>query len=686
MLAPSLAFLWFSCGFAASQPCALDLYVAVDGNDAWSGTLPAPNAARNDGPFASIERARDAIRTRKAAGLAAGPITVHIRGGGYRLARALELTADDGGTPESPVVYRAHADELVRIVGGPEVTGFRPVADPAILERLDENARKHVLQADVGPLGIPDLGDPVAPGRRLELFFQDRPMTLARWPNEGFVKIADVVGGQPHQIHGLKGDKVGKFAYEGDRPARWTKENDIRLQGYWFWDWADAFEKVASIDTTARVIATAPPYHGYGYRKGQRWYALNVLAELDSPGEWYLDRPSKTLFFWPPAPIDSSRVFVSVLANLITIKDASHIALRGLCLEFCRNHAILVSGGSGVRVESCTLRNLGGAAVVVTGGTNHGVAGCDIYDTGEGGISLDGGDRHKLTPGGHFAVNNHIYRYSRASQTYRTAAFAGGVGNRIAHNWIHDAPHMAIGLSGNEHVVEFNEVHNVCMDTDDAGAFYMGRDWTWRGNVVRYNYFHHIGRFKSHVGVQSIYLDDWMSATTVYGNIVYRGGRGVLVGGGRDNLIENNIFVECTPAVHVDSRGLGWAKYYFDGKENTLIQRLNEIPYRQPPWSTRYPQLLTLYDDEPALAKGNRIVRNICVGGRWLDLLDGLTDKVVHIEGNLTDADPLFVDAARQDFRLRPESPAFARGFRPIPVERIGLLKGEPRAIPIPRP
>jgi hypothetical protein len=99
--------------------------------------------------------------------------------------------------------------------------------------------------------------------------------------------------------------------------------------------------------------------------------------------------------------------------------------------------------------------------------------------------------------------------------------------------------------------------------------------------------------------------------------------------------------------------------------------------YREPPYSTRYPELLTLYDDEPALAKYNVVARNICVGGRWLDLADGLTDKVVRGEDNLVNEDPHFVDPAKGDYRLKDDSPAHKLGFKPIPFEKIGLLERE---------
>jgi len=247
------------------------------------------------------------------------------------------------------------------------------------------------------------------------------------------------------------------------------------------------------------------------------------------------------------------------------------------------------------------------------------------------------------------------------------------VANRIAHNLIHDAPHTAIMLRGNEHLIEFNKIHNVCYETGDVGAFYMGRDWTMRGNVIRYNFFHHIRGPYTH-GAMAVYLDDWASGTTIFGNVFYKASRAAFIGGGRNNIVENNIFVECTPAVHIDARGLGWAKYYFDGTNTTLVDRLNAVNYKQPPYSVRYPELLTLYDDEPAVPKGNVILRNVCSGGRWADI-GGFDKKAVSIKDNLIETDPGFVNPANMNFQLKEDSIVYKEipGFKNIPFEKIGL-------------
>jgi len=642
---------------AASGP-ARETYVAPGGRDTWPGTKARP--------FATLETARDVLRRMKVSGrMPKAGVTVWVRGGRYERTQVFELTAADSGTAEAPITYRAAPGQQVRLVGGKLVTNFRPVKDAGVLARLDERARGEVLQADLRALGISDFGS--VKGGGLEFFFQDRPMTLARWPNQGFVHIVDVVGGQPLDVRGTVGDTVGKFAYEGDRPKRWVGEKDIWLHGYWFWDWADEREKVEAIDTEHRVITLAPPYHTYGYRKGQWYYAFNLLSELDSPGEWYLDRDTGILYFWPPGPIARGRPTVSVLPTLVAMKGAEHVTLRGFTLEAARGTAVTITDGSHDQIVGCKIRNVGGYAVSIQGGAGDTVYGCDIYQTGDGGIILEGGDRRTLTAAGHCAENNHIHHYSRWNRMYQPAIALNGVGNRAAHNLIHDAPHQAIAFSGNDHLIEFNEIHDVCTESNDAGAIYSGRDWTWRGTVIRDNLFRDITGFEGH-GCVGVYLDDMLCGTTISSNIFYRVTQAAFIGGGRDNTIENNVFVDCRPAVHVDARALGWASYHVG---TTMKERLLAMPYQQSPWRERYPKLVNILDDDPAAPKGNVIARNIRVGGQWEDIEDAAR-PLVRLESNLLDQDPRFVDPAHGSFQLRPDSPALRLGFRRIPIEKIG--------------
>lgn len=652
------------------------LFVATNGDDAWSGRLPAPQGG--DGPFATLERARDEVRKLKQAGAAPTGVTVEVAAGTYELARPFALTAQDGGTEQAPILYRARPGAEVRLVGGKVVQSWQPVTDPQVLDRLEESARGKVMQADLKALGLAGYGSVVGGG--LELFFNDEPMTVSRWPKEGFVKIVDVVHEKPVDVRGTKGDMAGKFYYEGDRPRRWLAEKDLWLHGYWFWDWSDQRMKVKSIDPDKRLITLADPQHGYGYRPGQWYYALNALCEVSRPGEWYLDREAGILYFLPPSPLETGRAVVSVLPTLITVEDASFLTVRGFTLEACRDTAVTLRGGTRSEVVGCTIRNVGGGGVAVSGGTRNGVVGCDIYNTGQWGVNIDGGDRATLTPAGNFADNNHIHHFARWWRMYNAAVHVNGVGNRVSHNLMDNAPHTAIFFGGNDHLIEYNEIHSVCYESNDAGAIYSGRNWSMRGTLIRYNYLHDISGFQGQ-GCVGVYLDDMFCGTEIYGNLFYRVTMAAFIGGGRDNTIENNIFVDCNPATHVDARAMNWAKYHTDGwvkaaKETGLHEG---IRYKEPPYSERWPELARVLDEDPWAPRGNLIARNVCWGGRW-DNWEGVAKPMLIFQGNLVQVDPHFVDYEHHNFQLRDDSPAYAVGFERIPVEQIGLYADDRRA------
>lgn len=672
---PGAGLMAADAGGAPPDNQADAIYISPAGSDQNTGTRMKP--------FATLERARDHIRSLKRAGkLPKHGITVWLRGGVYTLAETFKLGPDDSGTDGAPIVYRAYPREKVSLIGGRRISGFGPIRDATALGRIKEPYRDKVLWLNLKRLGITDFGKLVPRGfglpmhpAALELFFQDRPMTLARWPNDGWEKVAATPGGANDD----------SFTYQGDHPQQWLKVDDVWLHGYWDWDWSDSYLKVQSIDPQSRLIALEPAdgIRSRGFKPGQRYYALNILEELDEPGEWYLDRSSGDLYFWPPAPLSQGDVYVSLLEEpLVQVENASHITFRGLNFEFTRGSGLEVSQGSNNLIAGCAFRNIGTVAVKVEGGAANGVLGCDISETGEGGIILSGGDRQTLKPAHSYAVNNRIEHFSRWVRTYRPAIQLQGVGNRLAHNLICNAPHAGILLAGNDHVIEFNEIHDVALETSDVGAIYMGRDYTQRGHVIRYNYIHDL---PAEGQINAIYLDDCWSGTTVYGNVLYRAHRGVLVGGGRDNTVANNIFVECHPAVFVDARGLGWASFWFDGRNLTLLERLNAVNYKQPPYSVRYPQLPKIWQDNPALPKGNSIVCNVCYGGQWLQLLNGLTRDVVKIEKNYIGQAPGFVDLAHKNFQLREDSPAYKLGFKRIPMEKIGLYSDQYRTAETPR-
>jgi hypothetical protein len=350
------------------------------------------------------------------------------------------------------------------------------------------------------------------------------------------------------------------------------------------------------------------------------------------------------------------------------MRDVRYVELRDLTFEAVRDTAIVIARGEHDRVESCVIRGAGGWGVRIEGGADDAVIGCEIADTGEGGISLAGGDRATLTPARHVARNNHIHGYSRWKRTYQAGIEVSGVGQQVSHNLIHDAPHEAIALAGNDHVIQLNDIHDVCQEANDAGAIEAGRDWTMRGTIIRYNYLHHITGFEGR-GCNGVMLDDMYSGTVITGNVFEDVTRAVLIGGGRDNIVTNNVFLSCAAAIHVDARGESWAAAAID---STMKERLAAVPYQRSPWRERYPALARILDESPGVPSGNEIARNVSWQSGWTDI-DAPARPVLDLSRNVTTGDPGFVDLAHHDLRLRPGSPALAMGFTPIPIAEIGL-------------
>ena len=299
-------------------------------------------------------------------------------------------------------------------------------------------------------------------------------------------------------------------------------------------------------------------------------------------------------------------------------------------------------GGSNNRLAGCQLRNIGNWGVRIEGGTGHSVVGCDIFDTGDGGVVLSGGDRQTLTPGGHVVENCHFARQGRWSKCYVPAVLMSGVGLRVSHNLIHDHPHCAMLFGGNEHLIEFNEIHHIALETGDVGAIYTGRDWTFRGNQIRHNFIHHTGGVG--MGSMGVYMDDCVSGTEVFGNVFYKVHWAMFIGGGRDHRVENNIFVDCDPAVRMDGRGLDKSPVWFNMVYDYMKKQMAAVPSQL--YRTRYPAIANL-DRYYATTDGvppedNVVARNICVG-KWLEVGWHANEQWLKLENNFVGDDPGFV-------------------------------------------
>ncbi|MBK8478981.1 MAG: hypothetical protein IPL39_22655 [Opitutaceae bacterium] len=662
---------------AAASLSAAEFFVSPAGSDSAAGTAAAP--------FASLTRARDAIRTLKGgAGLPPEGITVWLRGGNYNLTATFTLESQDSGTASAPIVYAAYPGEEARITGArPLDPSWFSVVDASspVWDRIDAAARGHVLVADLPAHGLSNFGTlkdrgygalRIAP---LTLFCDGRPMTLARWPNDPReFALTDSVP-SPTQI-----------TYSGDRPARWTQAEEPWLHGLWTQYWADFHLKIAAIDTANRTLTLAAAPASYGITAEHPFYAYNLLEEIDQPGEYYLDRSTGRLYFWPAAPLAGATLQVSMLeVPLVQIAGAQHLTFRGLVFEASRAGLIAITSGTHNRLERCLLRNAQNAATVA--GTANGLHDCEIVDCDEDGVRLAGGNRATLVPGGNYVTNCRIHRISRTVWTYHPAVnLRGGCGNIVAHNLLDDLPHSAVLFSGNDHRIEGNEIRRVCRLTSDCGAIYTGRDWGYRGNLITGNFLHHIETLWGS-GARGVYLDDMVAGPAVTGNVFYAlQETAIFCGAGRDLDLSNNVIAACNTGHYSGDYARTWVTNT-PGDSWNLLERLaaEGIQYQQEPWASRYPACAAIPNNYATILtglwrnpQGCRFVRNAgWANSTWMREYDksgtGVFSVYASITDNTAEQIPLFDDRASLDRSLRPVSlAANVSAFTPIAFAEIG--------------
>ena len=665
------------------------VFVSTQGNDEGTGSI--------EKPFLTIEKARDCIREKRSSGKK-GPYTVFIREGEYFFPRTIKFNERDSGLTIMP-----YNNEKVRFTGGISIdpNDVMLVSGTDKENKFPKENRADILMIQLKKLGITDYGKlhPVGFRRQvvpvwMELFINGKPGYLSRWPNDSSVEIGKIIKEGSVASEGDNGEVGGNFTYTVNRPATWKNPDDIWIFGYFKYGWADDALKLASIDTINKTFTTLQP-HRYGFGTGKpwnKWYAYNVAEEIDMPGEYYIDRKEGILYFYNPGKLET--IEVSVLEDpFIEMSRASNITISGITFECGRGSAVEMRGSRNCKYVNCFFNNLGCYAVNMDDnligenennsvtGKNNGIVNCEISQTGMGGIKLYGGDRKTLEPAGNFVNNCVIHDFNRISKTYCAGIKVSGVGNRISNNEIFNSPHVAILLSGNDHLIEYNEIHNVCLVTDDVGAVYYGRNPSERGNVVQYNYFHDLGNVHR---TTAVYHDDGACGMQVHGNIFYKAGTiPVLIGGGSDNVYTNNIFIDCPVGIKVDNRmqAFEWAKPMI-AAGGVIEQRLNEIHYNLPPYSTKYPKLAKYWDDNPSFPKRNKIDGNVFVnvGQIVLKVDEGVNaDKpFLDFTNNniIIKEDPGFIDMENENFMLKSSSEIFEKiqGFEPLPFEKMGTM------------
>ncbi len=632
-------------------------FVSVGGSDKNKGSIHSP--------FATLEKAvqeTEKKRLLKPDEL----ISIQLREGTYYVEKTVNILP-----VLSNLEIEAYQNEKVTFSGGNSISleNMKPAAEI-------NNTSGKAWKVDLKKAGITNFGQIRNVGFARpygsswgELFVNKKPMHLSRWPNNSMIPMGKVLETGSVPRNGDYSNKGGTLNYDSLRISKWAKEKDAWMAGYFMWGYADDMVQIANVNTKKNTIETASStLYGYGDSKPWRqWYGVNILAELDVPGEYYIEREEGMLYFISDEKEITTLEFSVLEDPFVNLEAAKNVTISGITFECSRGLGIAMNNTENVTIKGCAFRNLGSLGIVMgkgiepftdyrhegtgktksgivgslqqhiyanstfntEGGSNNKIIDCQFYKLGAGGVILGGGDLLTLEAGNNVLENCVFHDLNRIEKSYRPAVYLTGVGNTIRHCEIYNTPSMAIYMMfGNNNIIEYNYLHDVCVEAEDQGAIYYGRNPAERGNIIRYNYFENI---PDHFNTCAIYHDDGACGMIVFGNIFYKAGKwNVLLGGGSDNVYQNNIFIGNKIGLHVDNRLQNWSKALLD-KNGLFEKRLNAVDYKNPPYSTQYPELIS-YFENPALPKRNLVENNVFLNVE--QLLDGKKEWLDYKDNN----------------------------------------------------
>ncbi len=660
----------------------------------------------------TLAQVKDKIRAILASADVPESITVHLSAGQYSPAD-FTFTAEDCAD-QCPITYRGEPGAVIH--GGLTVPCDKWQApDAAMAARFDETVRDKIRMVDLTEYGLSyaDWGEmqaigafstvskytDVPGGSRCEAFCGEKRMTIARYPDKDYLKIeaiadvgdcAEFPAQNYYRDWGERKDHRGG-CYIIDRATnahlqRWADPSTAWVFGYFMWDWADSSTPITLDRTNRRFF---PKYVSrYGARAGALYYFYNVPEELDVPGEWYLDRASGKMYFYPEEGAETIDFYCRE-TPLIRCENTVNLTFEGLTLRCTMGDGIACRGDR-MTFRNLLVKNLAGSAGNITG-THNLVDTCEVTRTGKGGFGLTGGDRQTLTPGHNRITNCYIHDFSEVYQTYQPGVRLDGVGNTCDHCEICHSPHAAIMYGGNEHIMEYNYIHDMVLMSSDAGAIYAGFDWCAHGCVMRYNRLERIGA--NGFRPDGIYWDDGHSGQTAYGNLLIGVGKnGFLVGGGRENRVEDNVLIDCGIPIQYDDRNRdgfvndGWARAAINKPDAPHWQHLKNVPYKEGVWLEKYPllsKIITDFDqfndpDFPINPTYSFVRRNVIIDGE--ERLGHIAQSVYDystVENNPVYKTPEAAGLDTETWQFGEDSDVFRaiEGFQNLPVAQMGRLK-----------
>ena len=651
---------------------AEEWFVAPDGDDRWSGRLSAPDGTHGDGPFATLARAQQAVRAAREH--ASGARTVQVHGGRYELTAPMEFTPADSGTAEQPVTWRAVTGETPVLSGGVRLSGFTRDAKGRWTLTLPAVQR--------GEWAFNQLW--VDGGRRY------RP----RLPRDTYHVIEAELAPSPAAM----GKGFDRFRYhDGDLDPNWRNQGDIEVLAFHQWEMSRL--RVQSIDAATRTLQftghtiCAEPWTGL--RTGWRYLLENVAEALDTPGEWYLDRPSGTLTYIPLPGEDlaSAEVIAPRCDQLLRIAgDAAHgrfvehLHFAGLTFahtawtlkpegysyyqaEMIIPATVVASGLRDASFSDCTIIHTGGYGLELGAGCKRTtLRACVFTDLSAGGIKIGEGAVHEddAQVASHNTIDNCLIL---AGGRVHPAGIGIWIGqshdNRVTHCEVADFYYSAVSLgwtwgygpsNGHHNTVAWCHLHHLGQGvlSDMGGIYNLGVS---PGTTFHHNLIHDVESFS--YGGWGLYTDEGSSGVTMEDNLVHHtSSSGFHQHYGRDNVIRNNIFAYGREAQVMRTRDEDHLSFTLE--RNILLA--HAAPLLGGNWNGdghRFALDRNVYWDEDG---------SVDFAGR------SLTEwRKKGIDAGSVVADPQFTAPAAGDFSLKAGSPALALGFQPLDLRSAGI-------------
>ena len=641
-----------------------DFFVSPLGKDMWSGKLADPG--ENDGPFATISRARDAMRVLLQTRKEPQPVRVVLRGGTYYLDSPLEFGPEDSGTEQAPVVYSAAAGEKVVLSGGRRLEGGR---------WGEVNGRKAWV------VDIPEVKEGQWRFRQLFVNGQRRP----RLPKEGEYRIESLPD------FDKKVDpwdqNFRRFVFSGTDIQRWHNLRDVEVMA--LVRWRDNRLPIQEVDVADRIVTFDRKTMGglfelYVSHPSTYWVE-NVLEALDAPSQWYLDRPLGRLYCLPASGEDlaAAEIIAPRLAQVLRVVGRGDAMVKHLHFEgitFAHSEwqppanwagssqaaidvpgAVFLAHANQCSLSQSVIEHVGNYGVEVGEGcTDVAITHCRMTDLGGGGAKVGHGSARTTV------ADNEIGHGGRLFMSAVGVWVGHSPENKIVHNHIHDLHYTGVSVGwqwdfepskaiGN--LIEHNHIHDLGhgLLSDMGGIYTLGVS---PGTRLRYNVVHDVNA-RAYGGL-GIYPDEGSSEIVIEKNLVFRCRDGALFAHHNRNVTaENNIFA-FNRSAQIERGGIG-------GFELTC--RRNLVYYKEGKAVGDYGSgndgrdvcafdhnLYWITSGEPVLF-GNKTFAQWQAAGQDKDSLI---------------ADPLFVDPEHGNFTLRPGSPAAQIGFEPWQMSAVG--------------